>query len=111
MEDKKTSVEELIAKTSKKCEIFSNPLRTFIAAFIAVKEEVTWTELKTSIEKYTGKVNPNTLSFHLGELTNIGYITKINVKGQPRYKITESKLPEIKRLTDEELLQAIKEKF
>jgi DNA-binding transcriptional ArsR family regulator len=111
MEDKKTSVEELIAKTSKKCEIFSNPLRTFIAVFIAIKEEVTWTELKTSIEKYTGKVNPNTLSFHLGELSNIGYITKINVKGQPRYKITEGKMTEIKRLAGEELLQAIKEKF
>jgi DNA-binding transcriptional ArsR family regulator len=105
------SVEELIAKTSKKCEIFSNPLRIFIAAFIAVKEEVTWTELKTSIEKYTGKVNPNTLSFHLGELTNIGYITKINIKGQPRYKIKKDKLPEIKRLAGEELLQAVKEKY
>jgi DNA-binding transcriptional ArsR family regulator len=101
--------EDLIAKASKKCEIFANPLRCFIAAFLAVKEEATWSELKDAIEKWAGRVNPNTLSFHLGELSIAGFITKIDVRGQPRYKIVNVKLPELKRLIGEDLLKAVKE--
>ena len=103
------TIEDLITQASKKCELFANPLRSFIAAFIAVKEEVTWSELKDAIEKWAGHVNPNTLSFHLGDLMNAGFITKINIKGQPRYKIVSDKLSEIKRLVGEDLLQAVKE--
>jgi len=104
-----TTIENLIAESSKKCEIFANPLRSFIAALIAVKEEATWSELKDAIEKWAGRVNPNTLSFHLGELSTAGFITKIDVRGQPRYKIVNDKLPELKRLIGEDLLQAVKE--
>ena len=103
------TLEDLIKQSSKKCELFANPLRSFIAAFIAVKEEVTWSELKGAIEKWAGHVNPNTLSFHLGALMDAGFITKIDIRGQPRYKIVMQKLPEIKQLIGEELLQAIKE--
>lgn len=103
------TIEELITQASKKCEIFANPLRSFIAAFIAAKEEVTWSELKDAIEKWAGIVNPNTLSFHLGELGAAGFITKVNIRGQPRYRIVNSKLPEIRRLVGEELIQAVKE--
>lgn len=103
------TLEDLIKQTSKKCELFANPLRSFIAAFIAVKEDVTWSELKGAIEKWAGHVNPNTLSFHIGELISGGYITKIDNRGQPRYRITEEKRDEIVKFTGEELLQAIKE--
>ena len=103
------TLEDLIRQASKRCELFANPLRSFIAAFIAVKEEVTWSELKSAIEKWAGHVNPNTLSFHLGELINAGFITKIDIRGQPRYKNVNDKLPEIKRLVGEDLLQAVKE--
>jgi DNA-binding transcriptional ArsR family regulator len=99
----------LIAQASKKCEVFANPLRSFIAAFIAVKEEVTWSELKDAVEKWAGHVNPNTLSFHLGELIDTGFITKIDIRGQPRYKIMAEKLSEIKKFTGEDLLEAVKE--
>ena len=103
------TLKNLIAQASKKCEIFANPLRSFIAAFIAVKEEVTWSELKDAIEKWADRVNPNTLSFHLGELIAAGFITKVDVRGQPRYKIVNDKLPELKRLIGEDLLKAVKE--
>lgn len=105
------SIEELITKISKKCEVFSNPLRSFIAVFIAAKGEVAWSELKGVLEKWAGHVNPNTLSFHLGELTDAGFITKVNIKGQPRYRIIENKLSEIRRLAGEDLLKKMKEKF
>ena len=103
------TIEDLITQASKKCELFANPLRSFIAAFIAVKEEVTWSELKGAIEKWAGHVNPNTLSFHLGELMNAGFITKIDIRGQPRYKIVAEKLSEIEKFAGEKLLQAVKE--
>jgi DNA-binding transcriptional ArsR family regulator len=103
------TIEDLIAQASKKCELFANPLRSFIATFIAAKEEATWSELKSAIEKWTGTVNPNTLSFHLGELMKASFITKVDIRGQPRYRIVNAKLSEIKRLVGEELLQAIKE--
>lgn len=103
------TLENLIAQASKKCEIFANPLRSFIAAFIAVKEEATWSELKDAIEKWAGPINPNTLSFHLGELSTAEFITKIDVRGQPRYKIVNARLPELHRLIGEEILKAIKE--
>ena len=103
------SFEDLIIQASKKCELFANPLRNFIAAFIVVKEEVTWSELKDAIEKWAGHINPNTLSFHLGELINAEFITKIEIRGQPRYRIANEKLPEITKLMGEELLQAVKE--
>ena len=103
------TLEDLIKRSSRQCELFANPLRSFIAAFIAVREEVTWSELKVAIEKWAGHVNPNTLSFHLGELIDAGFITKIDIKGQPRYRIVNDKLPEIKKFSGEDLLQAVKE--
>ena len=103
------TLENLIARASKKCEIFANPLRSFIAAFLAVKEEATWSELKDAIEKWAGRVNPNTLSFHLGELADAGFITKVNIRGQPRYRIVNAQLSELKRLVGTDLLKAVKE--
>ena len=103
------TLENLITQASKKCEIFANPLRSFIAAFIAVKEEVTWSELKNAVEKWAGRVNPNTLSFHLGELADAGFITKVDIRGQPRYRIVNAQFPELKRLIGEDLLKAVKE--
>jgi DNA-binding transcriptional ArsR family regulator len=103
------TIEDLVTQASKKCEIFANPLRAFIAAFIAAKEEATWSELKDAIEKWSGRVNPNTLSFHLGALANAGFITKIDVRGQPRYQVVNDKLSELKRLIGEDLLKAVKE--
>ena len=104
------TIEELIAQVSKKCEIFANPLRSFIAVFVAIKEEVTWSELKDAIEKCLGHVNPNTLSFHLGELADAGFITKVDIRGQPRYKIVNARLAEIKSLFGEDVFKVVKEK-
>jgi len=103
------SLKELIIEKSRKCELFSNPLRCFIIAFIASKKEVTWSQLKKNIEKWTGYVNPNTLSFHLGELIKGGFISKIGIERQPRYKIDENKLLEIQRIIGEDLIKKMRE--
>ena len=102
-------LDELLIKASKKCEIFSNSLRAFLVSFISVKGETTWTELKNALEKRSGPINPNTLSFHLGALTNAGFIQKIDIKSMPRYRIVKEKLPEIKALVGEDVLKAMEE--
>lgn len=105
------ALEGLLAEASKKCELLGNPLRSFVVVFVAIREEVTWTELKNGLEKWVGQVNPNTLSFHVGELVDGGYIEKVDVRGMPRYKIAKTKLPEIKRIFGEAVFKAMKEKF
>lgn len=71
--------------------IFGNQLRSFIVGFLTAKKEATWTEIKTAVERWTGSINPNTLSFHLGELAEAGFITKIGLKPDPIFKIMEAK--------------------
>lgn len=105
------NIEELIVERSKKCELFSNPLRSFIAVFVAAKGEVTWSELKKTLEKWVGPVNPNTLSFHIGELIDTGFVEKANIEGQPIYRIIESKSPEIQRLVGKDLIEKMREEL
>ncbi|MEM2971743.1 MAG: helix-turn-helix domain-containing protein [Candidatus Bathyarchaeia archaeon] len=103
------NLNELVMERSKKCELFSNPLRCFIVAFITAKKEATWSQLKRTLEEWAGYVNPNTLSFHLGELIKEGFIDKVDVEGQPIYKIVEDKLSEIQRLIGEDLIKKMEE--
>lgn len=103
------SIENLIFERSKKCEVFSNSLRSFIALLIVAKEEVAWSELKSTLEERVGSVNPNTLSFHIGKLMEAGFLEKLDIEGQPRYRITEYGASEIKRMIGEDLIRKIKE--
>ena len=103
------AVEELIFERSKKCEVFSNPLRTFIALVLFLKREVTWSELKTDLEKSVGSVNPNTLSFHIGRLIQTGFLDKVNIEGQPKYKIKETRMSEIEGMVGKDLIEKVKE--
>jgi len=103
------SVEDQIFERSKKCEVFSNSLRSYIALLIAAKEEVSWSELKSALEEKVGGVNPNTLSFHIGKLMEADFLKKLNIQGQPRYRITEYGASEVKMMIGEDLIKKIKE--
>jgi len=103
------NIEDLIFERSKKCEVFSNSLRSFIALLIAAKEEISWSELKSTLEEKVGSVNPNTLSFHIGKLMETGFLEKLNIEGQPRYRITEYGSSEVRRMIGEDLIKKIKE--
>jgi len=103
------SVEDLIFERSKKCEVFSNSLRSFIALVVVAKDEVSWSELKSTLEEKVGGVNPNTLSFHIGKLVDGGFLEKFDIEGQPRYRITEYGASEIRRMIGEDLIKKIKE--
>lgn len=103
------AVEELLFERSKRCEIFSNPLRMFIALVLFAKREVAWSELKSDIEKSIGSVNPNTLSFHIGRLMETGFLEKVDIEGQPKYRINEDRVSEIERVVGEDLIEKIEE--
>lgn len=102
------SIEDLIFERSKKCEVFSNSLRSFIALLVAAKEEASWSELKSTLEEKVGDVNPNTLSFHIGRLMEAGFLEKLDIEGQPRYRITEYGASEVRRMIGEDLIKKIK---
>ncbi|MBC7112452.1 MAG: hypothetical protein H5T34_00270 [Candidatus Methanomethyliales bacterium] len=80
-------------------------MRYFIIAYVASKKEVTWSQLKGAIELWAGPVNPNTLSFHLGELMEGGFIVKIEIEGQPRYRVAEGSLKGVEGLLDKEIIK------
>jgi len=103
------SLAELIDKKSREYEIFSNPLRTLILLFVLSKEEVAWSDLKNFLEEHIGKLNPNTLSFHLSKLLEAGYLIKVELEAQPRYKIAEDRQSEIEGMLGKELVEKIRE--
>jgi len=104
------SIEKLLMKVSKKCELFSNPIRSLIISFAIVKREVTWSELKKDLEQIIGSINPNTLSFHIRRLIDAGFLDKTGTREQPRYKLVEEKIPEIEMTIGQTLIEKIREK-
>jgi|SRR4030042_189849 len=105
------SLEELVEERSKICELFSHPLRNLVMLLIIAKGEITWTELLKTLRKRFGDVNPNTLSFHLGKLTEAELLEKIEIGGQPRYKIISDKLPEVELLIGKKTITVAKKEF
>ena len=103
------SLENLVIERSKRCEVFSNSLRSFVAVLIVAKGEVAWSELRGTLKKFIGDINPNTLSFHIGKLMDAGFLEKIDIEGQPRYRITEDKASEIEGMIGKDLVEKVKE--
>jgi DNA-binding transcriptional ArsR family regulator len=104
------SLEDLVIERSKRCEMFANPLRSLIALLIFVKGEVIWSDLKSSLKKFIGNdINPNTLSFHIGKLIDAGFLEKVDIEGQPLYKITEGKVHEMEEIVGKDLIEKTKE--
>jgi hypothetical protein len=101
-----------IEKINKKCEVFSNPVRTLIISIITAKGEANWTDLKETIEKINGAaMNPNTLSFHIGKLVEMEYIKKSGTKEQPSYKISNIHSEELGSYIDLFIVDSLKKAF
>lgn len=87
-------INKRIDKMSKECEVFSSPIRSLITALILAEKEMTWTEIKETVEQITGNsMNPNTLGFHIGKLVEMEYIEKVGTKEQPMYRIVAANVP------------------
>jgi DNA-binding HxlR family transcriptional regulator len=104
-------IKEQVDKISKKCEIFSNPMRVLIVSTVLAEGETNWSQLKENIEKMIGSnVNPNTLSFHLAKLVEATYLQKTGTTGQPVYKIDQDHAAEIYANIETPLVEIIKKK-
>lgn len=100
---------ERIDNISKRCEMFSNPLRILILSTILAKEETNWTALKEDIEKLTeATINPNTLAFHLSKLVETGYLLKVGTTEQPVYKINPKQSSSINLHIENTLIEDIR---
>jgi DNA-binding HxlR family transcriptional regulator len=110
-EENQTIIRKQVDEISKKCEIFSNPMRILIIADILVEKESNWSQLKENIEKLTGSgINPNTLSFHVSKLVEGNYLSKVGTAEQPVYKVDINHSPEINAYIGPALIEKVKEK-
>lgn len=104
-------IKQLADKISRKNEVFSNPIRILIIAIVLAKEAANWTQLKESIEKIVDiGINPNTLSFHLAKLVELGYLEKSGTREQPVYKVVQPRIPEIIAHVNPVIVEEIKKR-
>ena len=104
-------IKQRAEKISRKNDTFSNPIRVLIISVVLAKEEISWSQLKEYLEKIISiGVNPNTLSFHLAKLVEMGYLEKAGTKEQPAYKVSKAKISEITIYLDPIIVEEIKKK-
>jgi len=78
-------IESLIKKITKKHEALANPVRIHILSIVTALEECSWGEVKAILEGICGKINPNTLAFHIRKLMDCGLIVKGGSSESPIY--------------------------
>ncbi len=94
---------EKIKFITDKHSTLSNPYRIMIIFIIWKNKQATWTEIKDFMESKLGKINPNTLHFHLKALLESKYIKRINEGEKFVYmtnQLNEDLLSEFKEITE-----------
>lgn len=76
---------EEIDRISRFNSLLGHPLRLAIIKDIYEHDEVSWSEIVEYLESIFGKLNPNTVNFHLTKLV----LEKIVVKEGDIYRISE----------------------
>lgn len=105
------TLEEMLNERAKQCELFSNPIRILISLTIQNLEEAGWADIKKNVEKISGPLNPNTLSFHLGKLIDSKLIEKIGTSEQPKYSSTKKNEEEIRVKIGPILIEKLEERI
>ncbi len=84
-------------------EVLSNRVRILILAGVVALGKAKWNEIREIIERYEGRINPNTLSFHLKKLIQAGLIVREGSMESPRYvpNISEDIAKKIEKLVNE----------
>ena len=76
-EEGKTVDMNQLSEVSNLAELVGHPIRLEIVRLLAVNGTASWTDIVLDLEKVIGKVNPNTVSFHLSKLRLGGVVQKI----------------------------------
>lgn len=71
--------------------LLSHPLRIRIIEFLNIHKTATWKEIIEDLENIFGRLNPNTINFHLTMLVN----KKIVEKEEEKYKLINSEKNEL----------------
>ena len=66
--------------------LLGHPYRIRILQIVNENQGATWTQIVNGLEKTFGKINPNTVNFHLIKLTQGGLLEKA---GSDVYSLTE----------------------
>jgi len=77
-------LDNIISQMSVTYEVLSSPFRLIILSLLADRE-ASWSELNNKIEEKFGRINPNTLNFHLNKLIK----NKIVEKKGDTYSLSE----------------------
>lgn len=105
---KRAEIMDIVNNISKRCEMFSNPLRIVILSTLLADGPSNWSKVKEQIEKLVNvPINPNTLSFHLNKLIDGKFLLKLDATEQPMYKINSEEFKKIEDLIDLNLVEYI----
>lgn len=72
---------------SKQFSILSNIYRILIILYLKENKQSNWSEIKDYIESNCGKLNPNTLHFHLKALLESKFIKRIPIGDKFLYEL------------------------
>ncbi|MCD6511618.1 MAG: helix-turn-helix transcriptional regulator [Thaumarchaeota archaeon] len=67
--------------------LLGHPIRLKIVSILMDHEGASWTDIVKELEKIAGRLNPNTVNFHLSKLIEGGIVEK---KGDDQYFIAKS---------------------
>ena len=80
---------EEIEEIARRNKALSNPFRVLVLAAIKSRGTASWYELKEIVERVVGRVNPNTLAFHINKLVEAGFVVRAGPERSPRYEARE----------------------
>lgn len=72
---------------SKRSAVLSNPYRILIIQYLRKNNQANWSEINDYIQSKMGKLNPNTLHFHLKSLIKFDYVKRISQGTKLSYKL------------------------
>ncbi|MGQ9479600.1 MAG: nucleotidyltransferase domain-containing protein [Thermoproteota archaeon] len=78
-------IRRLLRDVAERHEVLSNPFRMALLSVIKAYENASWSDVKRTLEKIFGEVNPNTLVFHIGRLMKHGLVLKDGSSKPPTY--------------------------
>lgn len=84
-EETKITIYDSVSSTAF---LLSHPLRLRIIEFLNTHKTATWKEIIEDLENIFGRLNPNTINFHLTMLVN----KKIIEKKEEKYRLINSEL-------------------
>ncbi len=94
-----SSIDTLVREIAKRHEALSNPIRIHILSIVIALGEASWSEIRSRLESIYGKINPNTLAFHIKRLMDQGLILRSGLPESPTYMANTPK--EIERELEE----------